>query len=469
MPQSKQSPGIPWVGKERFSLRLVMCVVLGLALRVAYLVFTRADGVLGDGAVRAQLARLLAKGHGYVAYGGDGLAPSAHWPPAWRAILAIPASLGFESNLHLGLFAALIGSCSVALIGLAGRRMHNESTGVFAAAIAAIYPGFWVFERELLSEVLIIAVTSLVVLQTYRFWDRPTLIRISALAAAVAAAALVRSEQILMVVVLIFPVVLMHRQLGWRQRLQYLAASALIIVACFTPWFVHNNMSERFKEPVFMSTGLGGAMAAGSCDETFSGDWLGYYRRDCTLRRAFYLRSADLDDSEVDSALRKAAIDYQIEHIDRLPLVVLARLGRGFSLYRPLQTLGHHASWTSTREEALWLWLAAYWSALPAAVMGAVVLWRSGRPLYPLISLVVISAAAMTVTFGLPRYRVFAEVALVLLSGAAATGIVASRYGRKDQTEDQSRSLAGGPTGLTRPDTQALQVSPAHLEKSPAR
>ena len=61
--------------------------------------------------------------------------------------------------------------------------------------------------------------------------------------------------------------------------------------------------------------------------------------------------------------------------------------------------------------------LFTYWTILPVAVVGAIVLRRHRRPLYALLAFVVTTAVAVAITYGETRYRATAEVSIVLLAG----------------------------------------------------
>jgi hypothetical protein len=96
---------------------------------------------------------------------------------------------------------------------------------------------------------------------------------------------------------------------------------------------------------------------------------------------------------------------------------LLAREGRAWSFFRPFQQTRLDRDWRRSR---LWvdrLGLFAYWTLLPAAVLGGVVLRRRGTVVYPLLAFVLTTSVAVAVTYGETRYRASAEVSIVLLAG----------------------------------------------------
>ena len=194
-------------------------------------------------------------------------------------MLAIPSLLGFSSLLAHQIFAALVGVATVVVVGLAGRSISSDRGGLIAALIAALYPGFWMYERDLLSETLLLLGVATITLAAYRFVAEPTRWRAIGLGALCGLLALIRSEQILLVIVLLAPLILMQRSVSWSKRLASLALACVATVLVIAPWSLYNL--GRFDEPVFLSSSFGAAMAQGNCDTAYSGPLLGYYDFNC--------------------------------------------------------------------------------------------------------------------------------------------------------------------------------------------
>jgi hypothetical protein len=128
-------------------------------------------------------------------------------------------------------------------------------------------------------------------------------------------------------------------------------------------------------------------------------------------------------ESQRDVVPRKQAVAYIKSHKRRLPLVVAARVGRLWGLFKPGQTTALDW-WLEGRGRApSWIGLFAYYALLPFAIGGLVVMRRRKVPILPLLAIAAIATFAAALTFGVTRYRAPAEVALVL---AAAMGIVAA-------------------------------------------
>jgi hypothetical protein len=182
------------------------------------------------------------------------------------------------------------------------------------------------------------------------------------------------------------------------------------------PWIVFNF--TRFEETTTMTSATGAALSAASCDEVYYGKYIGYYAN-CFQGP---WPKASLDESQRDVAPRTQAVDYIKSHKRRLPLVVAARVGRLWGLFKPGQTTALDW-WLEGRGRApSWIGLFAYYALVPFAIYGLVLMRRRKIPILPLLAIAGIATLAAALTFGVTRYRAPAEVALVL---AASMGVVA--------------------------------------------
>lgn len=316
------------------------------------------------------------------------------------------------------------GTLLVGLVGLLGRRIgrgiggnkRGDAVGLVAAGIAAVSPNMWVNDGLVMSETLTALAVVGALLCTFWFWSRPSLLRAAALGALCGVAALARVEFGLLTVLLAVVIsCAVHKP--WADRSAYaltgLAAAALVVA----PW-VGLNLA-RFVEPTFISTNDGITLAGANCAETYYGPGIGLWTLgNCT-------GSLDLpgDQSQKSRFYRDRAFDYISAHKSRVPVVILARVARTWSLYRPLDMVkfneGEDREGWVTR-----LGLVAYYPTMIAAIGGAAVLWRRRRRgvLWVMCAPVVVVTIGAIVTYGQTRFRAPAEPALAIL---AAVGIVA--------------------------------------------
>ena len=98
------------------------------------------------------------------------------------------------------------------------------------------------------------------------------------------------------------------------------AAAGLLVLA---PWVAFNL--ERFERPVILTTNDGTTIRGANCDRTYEGRALGSWAVECLV--------IDPDVAGMEGSLRGArwrsdGIEYARDHAGRIPVVVLARLGR---------------------------------------------------------------------------------------------------------------------------------------------
>ena len=174
----------------------------------------------------------------------------------------------------------LVGTSTVAAVAFAGRRIGGASVGLVAAAITAVYPNLWIYDRELHAEPLAFLLAALAIWQAYTFLERPTTLKATGPGSIVRAARIDESGAGAAVRVALparglrrarqtarQPDPVVDRRRGHR--------FALIL----SPWIVYNNM--RFDEPVTLTTNFGEAMRIGNCPSTYSGRLLGSFDPDC--------------------------------------------------------------------------------------------------------------------------------------------------------------------------------------------
>jgi hypothetical protein len=233
-------------------------------------------------------------------------------------------------------------------------------------------------------------------------------------------------------------VVLLQRSVSARRRALWLAASVGTAVLVISPWTIYNQ--TRFDHPVILSTNLGGAMTQANCDPVYSGTLLGYHDNTCLANA--HVNIAGVDESTRDLRLRRHAVRYIRTHLTRLPVVIAARLGRAWGVYRPFETARLEADWSRTR---LWVHQSAvvsYWILLVLAMFGAVVLRHKRVALYPLVAFMVTVVVAVALILGEARYRAAADVPIVMLAAVAIDTLFARRSPTRAAAEDDDSDRA---------------------------
>lgn len=402
--------------RARFRRWLVAITAVGLAIRVAYVLLARRDIVVGGDAIYYHFgANLLADGHGFIVpleYARGLTLQAADHPPLYLLWLAFPSVFGLDTPVWHMLWSCLIGAATVAVVGLAGREIVGPRVGLLAAALAAVYPNIWSHDGFLQSESMAILASAVAILLAYRYWHRPSLGRMAVLGAVCGAAALTRSELLLLVPFVVVPLVVLTRTIDWRKKLQWLLVSGVATAVVLAPWIGYNL--TRFEHPVFLSTGYEVTLLTASCDTTYYGSLTGYWSQECGIRTP----RRD-DQSQKALAYRRAALDYIGDNKARVPVVVLARWGRITGLFRPTQQVRLDNIVEGRERWVAWSSLGMFYVIASLAIAGAIVLRRRRVPAFPMVALPAIALIAVTMTFATNRYRAIAEGALVLLAAVA--------------------------------------------------
>jgi 4-amino-4-deoxy-L-arabinose transferase-like glycosyltransferase len=385
----------------------------GLAARLVYvLVLTPDLRGHGDASYYHDLGARLADGSGFVDPGNG--TPTALHPPLFPLVLALAAKLGLDSYLAQRVVVTLLGTATIVVVGLVGRRVAGDRAGLIAAGVAAAAPVLISADGAVMSETLLGLLVILCALVSYRLLDRPSLGRAALLGALIGLAALTRGEAILLLVLLVLPVALRLE----RRRAATLAVAVAACAVALAPWTIRNL--STFDKPVFLSTNEGNLIAGANCASTYGGRDIGSWDLRCVPNGPIE------DESLAASRFRRAGLDYARDHAGRIPLVLLARLGRTFELYQPIRQAEHAEGRAAGIEVA---GAAVFLLLVPLGVYGAIVLRRRDKPLSPLLAPFGLAVAATLVGYGVPRFRHPADVALVVLAAAALDALLRQRTG----------------------------------------
>jgi 4-amino-4-deoxy-L-arabinose transferase-like glycosyltransferase len=432
-PVSASAQASRWLANpdRGFWLGVLSAVAVGAVVRFVYLFHGAPALVLGDGFDYHGQAIRIADGLGYTSIFQNG-AEYAHHPPGWVTLLAGVTEMGARSMWAHQVTGIVLGLGVILVAGLVGRRYGGRRIGVFAALLAAVYPGFWVLDVQILSESLGLVVLGLLMFVMADLWERPTLGRAVLAGALVGALALVRGEELGLLAIAVAPILLLNRRLAVRDRLVRTGASVLAAAVLIAPWTIYNL--GRFEEPVLLSTNGGPTLLAGNCPPTtYEGERMGSFEITCNFQRS--MKSPGLDASQADGDARRVALDNMRDNLGHLPATVAARLGRVFGVFRPAQTVAIDADWFGGATWPVWAWVTSFWLLVPLAVYGSLVLRRSRRFQWPLIAPAVIVVTVVIITFGDPRYHTMADLGVIVLVAVAVQRLLPRRSDRSTTTE----------------------------------
>lgn len=409
-----------WHPDTRWRAGLTGVFLVAFATRVTYAI-AAAPNILpiSDAGGYRLLGQHLAEGRGYIRpydfARADIVRPTAEFPPGFPSLLAVFHAVGLRSVPAQRLALAVLGALAVVGIALLARRWFSRRGALVLGALAAVHPALFAVESALLAESLFLWLVVLVLLAVVRFRESPSPGRAVAIGLLGGAATLVRSEGIVLALVLVVPLLVTAPP----RRFRVGAGVAVLVAALLLPgaWAVRNL--RTFEEPVLVSNNLGSVLSGANCDRTYDSELIGfwYISEDCF--NGFRQEALEVaDESVVAKGLRDDGLTYLQDHLGELPKVAAVRVLRTFQVYEPEQQ-GRLATFEGRRllTERITGWIL--WATLPLALAGVVHLGRTRRwvDLWLLtapIGVVVLVAAA---TYGNPRFRIAAEVPLLVLAG----------------------------------------------------
>ena len=397
-------------------------LLTGLVLRLAWGAVVPGTPLRGDEETYVALARSLAAGHGYVAFG----VPFTHYLPGWPLTLAVPLVLGFDLT-GARVMQCLISTTVCFWAFLLGSRLVSRRVGVTAAWVGAFFPPLIWFSHLLTSETVSAAlVGGWAVLGAKYVGDGGGWQRASGLAVLGALLPLFRAE---LVVVAPLPFLVRALEAAPRRELVRAAGACLAVAVALLPWWLYNE--RRFGEFIPLSTAGGVGLWIASHDPPLT----------------------DFDTPEFLAAATRLTIPgrpkntdaaYAAEARDRIrqdPILYLS--GRLLNL--PRFWLGSHSETVPGAEPPLRIALkqGRYWAVavkmtgfasqallVAAALVGAVISFRRGVPLLLCLT-VAMKFAAHAPFVQTPRFSLhLAPVLFAYAAAAAAFGVDRARRGK---------------------------------------
>jgi hypothetical protein len=411
-----------------FGFGLVLIAGAALAVRLVFTIAVAPDvrplPDPSDAGAYHLLANDLADGRGYIRPYDLVLArtvrPTAEYPPLFPAVLSAVSRAGGDTVGAQRVAMCFVGTGTVALIGLLGRRVAGAGAGLVSAGLAAGYPMLFQSDAVLMPETLYAFLVAAALLLAYRALDKPSPARFGALGLAVGAAILTRAEAAFLVVLLLVPLAAGLRDVAGRRRLTLGITAVGATLVLVLPWTVRNY--ARFDELVPVSTNVGSALDGANCPEMYGGPSKGLWRYSAQCFDGFLQPElAAGNEATAADAHRAQGVRYARQHAGEVPGVMAVRWLRTFGFYDTAHQVSFETlEWRKARWQTLGMRM--YWALLPFAAVGTVVLVRRGQRVWPLASTLVLVSLTTALIYGNQRFRIAAEPALLVV---AATGITA--------------------------------------------
>lgn len=362
---------------DRWARALLVILLGAFALRLLVgLAWSRDPAGKHDPHYYVQAAEGVAAGHGYLNMDGE---PGAYFPVGYPVALGgvvwvadrLPGDL--STPRAAGLLNAVVGTATVGLMALAGRRLAGPAVGLVTAGVVALYPNLVLHTALALSETLFngfLAAALVVAVAPRR--GPPSLGRLAAVGALLGAATLVRPVAL---AVLPFLVVAWWLSgVGIGRALGQVAVIAGLAVLVIVPWTIRNAIVlDSF---VFVSTNTGDNLCIGHHE-----DATGAFN----LSDRCFSDVDGLGEVERDERLTRRAVDYAAGHpVDELRLT----WWRFFYQYRgdadavrAVQSYGEDP-WLTDREADVLESISDgyYFAVLGLALVGIPSLWSRRDP-----------------------------------------------------------------------------------------
>jgi 4-amino-4-deoxy-L-arabinose transferase-like glycosyltransferase len=300
---------------------------------------------------------------------------------------------------------------------MVGRKVGGDRVGLVAGLLAAIYPNVWLSDGLVMSESLAILLVSSFLLAALELLPRPQLPLALATGALTALAALTRSELLLLVPLI---VAALWHQHGLRHVWKPAAALVLSAAIVLLPWFAYNV--SRFERTVVLTTNDGTTLYGANCDDVYSGWNMGAWSVFCVLDAA----PVEGDDSVRSAEQRRLAVEYVRDNIERVPIVVAARVARTLDLFGVRDMVNGDVGEERPRA-GVWAGVAMFWVLAPLAVLGLRRIRGTDR-LVLLMPIVTVGVTAV-LFYGGHRLRSPAEPVLCVAAASFLVGWSADRRG----------------------------------------
>jgi hypothetical protein len=220
-----------------------------------------------------------------------------------------------------------------------------------------------------------------------------------------------------------------------RRRVALVVTMGMALLITILPWWGRNMTT--FENPTFLATGNGSVLQIANCDQTYSGQMLGYWDIQCAIagrppanaeqRRLqastevpglVYLIAQDPSDESIpDQRARSEAIDYIRHHLSRAPIVAAARVGRVWGLFRVHQQVDFDVFFERRGRLPSWAGTWMYYALLPISGYALFVMFKRRIPISPMVAIFLMVTFTSAISIGITRYRVGADVALAVLGG----------------------------------------------------
>ena len=226
------------LGMTRREARLlVLLVVLGFALRLAFVLATHGHHLVGDEIEYDREGRFIDQGHWFWTLAPTGVQHEGMWKmPIYPAFVGVLYKLLGPHYDRVLLVQTLVGPLTITLSWLLARRLFGTRVAFATAAVVAICPFAWQFEVRLLAESL---VTPLTLLFMIVLLERKPTARRAVLVGVVCGVVILTRPSAVYLLPVIAAAFLVGA--GARRGLVLTAGAMLVAALVVSPWTIRNH------------------------------------------------------------------------------------------------------------------------------------------------------------------------------------------------------------------------------------
>ena len=380
--------------------------------------------------------------------------PSAYFAPGFPYFLGLVDILDGHKTRRDGAIQpartsqAILGTITVALIGLVAFEMFGEVAGLVALVLAAIYPVLIELSAVIVAENLLTAFVLAAVyagLRVRRARNARTRYAWVAATGVLAGLATLTHENGVLILIPLIPAVWTARP---RLKLGALAAPALLIVVTaltILPWTIRNAVVMHAFIPVSDETGItlvGTYNVASAANPQLQYKWRIFYG--IPGEHALIKQSPTLTEPQISSRLQSQALHYISDH-PFSPFVVAYHNTLRLLEIRGAFAYQASASAIDIATNIAWRGIVSFWILCVLAVAGAFTKLARSAPKWVWAVPVLLALSVVFVNVETPRFREPVDPFLILLASAGLATLVARL--RRAPVVGQARSAV--PAGAT--------------------
>ena len=364
--------------------------------------------------------------------------PSAYYSPGFPYFLALVDIIDGHKTRRGGaihparISQAVLGTITVALVGLVALELFGEVAGLIALIMAAIYPVLIELSVTLVAENLLTALVLASVYAALRVRRarsaRTASMWVAGTGLLTGLATLTHENGIALLIPLI-PAVWIGRP---RLRPRALAAPALLIAATLLmilPWTIRNAVVMHHFIPVSDETGItlvGTYNVASAANPQFEYKWRIFYG--IPGERSLIRQAPTLTEPQIGARLENQALHYISAH-PLSPLVVAYH--NTLRMFEVRGTFAWQASATaiSLSRSVAWRGIVSFWILCLLALAGAFTRLARSAPKWVWAVPLLLALSVVVVNVETPRFREPVDPFLILLAAAGVATLVARLRG----------------------------------------